>query len=232
MLSHMSQIEITANKIEKLKTYTADARMEKRNQIRERAKDMLSQVGWNDFSMDALAKASGVAKGTLYIYFQTKEDVFVAVYLNELKNWAEKLCAAKLNLRTQAEKVDLIEPMANLFAESFSGFNLMMDLSAGISASFYRNLSSSTRLELQSTEQVTLEQVALRLNRAFPKLQQHQACELVRAMLIAKDAAWTSRQRMLSANVFSHQEIVEQEVFESDLLRITRALLVQDLTTG
>ena len=41
------------------------------------------------FSMANLAKLAGVAKGTLYLYFATREEVFLALY-------GQALCAGAM----------------------------------------------------------------------------------------------------------------------------------------
>lgn len=38
-------------------------------------------------TMAALAREAGLAKGTLYLYFQTKEEIFLALVLEELGAW-------------------------------------------------------------------------------------------------------------------------------------------------
>lgn len=43
------------------------------------------------FSMGPLAKDAGVARATLYLYFPTREEVLLALYLEELRAWLEEL---------------------------------------------------------------------------------------------------------------------------------------------
>ena len=41
--------------------------------------------------MAALASRSGIAKGTLYLYFETREEVLLALYTERLRVWADAL---------------------------------------------------------------------------------------------------------------------------------------------
>ncbi len=41
--------------------------------------------------MAALAREVGLAKGTLYLYFHTKEEIFIALVLDELRLWVGTL---------------------------------------------------------------------------------------------------------------------------------------------
>ena len=47
--------------------------------ILDRADDLLARYGYARFTMDDLARAVGVGKGTLYLHFESKEDVALSV---------------------------------------------------------------------------------------------------------------------------------------------------------
>ncbi len=49
------------------------------------ARRMISERGFDAFTMADLAKAAGFAKGTLYLYFPTKEALFLAVLKEDLR---------------------------------------------------------------------------------------------------------------------------------------------------
>ncbi|HEY7092471.1 MAG TPA: TetR/AcrR family transcriptional regulator, partial [Ktedonobacterales bacterium] len=57
---------------------TARARA-KRDQIRAAAQRLFLELGYERASMDAIARAAGVSKQTLYRYYATKEQLFVDV---------------------------------------------------------------------------------------------------------------------------------------------------------
>lgn len=58
-------------------------------QILTAARVVLARREPHELLMDEIAREAGVAKGTLYIYFKSKEEIFLAVALEELK----KVCA-------------------------------------------------------------------------------------------------------------------------------------------
>jgi AcrR family transcriptional regulator len=70
-------------------TVRADARRN-RDRIVETARALFKAKGFNDVSMDEVAKAAGVGAGTLYRHFPTKEALYDAV----LEAWTEKVRAA------------------------------------------------------------------------------------------------------------------------------------------
>ena len=64
---------------------------EKRNQIMAGARQVFLEHGFDAASMGDIARAAGVSKGTLYVYFQNKEDLFAALVTSECSETAERL---------------------------------------------------------------------------------------------------------------------------------------------
>ncbi|MXQ12555.1 TetR/AcrR family transcriptional regulator [Microvirga makkahensis] len=63
----------------------------KRRQILEGARRVFLASGFDGASMGEIAKAAGVSKGTLYVYFDSKERLFSALTLEEKQGLAEVL---------------------------------------------------------------------------------------------------------------------------------------------
>jgi len=63
----------------------------KRRQIVEGARQMFLAHGFDAASMGDIAKAAGVSKGTLYVYFKNKEQLFEAIVMAECCGQAEGL---------------------------------------------------------------------------------------------------------------------------------------------
>ena len=49
------------------------------------------RVGFKKTSMDDVAAAAGVAKGTVYLYCESKQDLFAQAVENELHSWVESM---------------------------------------------------------------------------------------------------------------------------------------------
>ncbi len=54
-------------------------RLEREELILEHAQRLLGRDGFQDFNLDELARAVEYSKGTLYLHFETKEDIALAV---------------------------------------------------------------------------------------------------------------------------------------------------------
>jgi AcrR family transcriptional regulator len=63
----------------------------KRRQIMEGARTVFLASGFDGASMNDVARVSGVSKGTLYVYFASKEQLFEALIREERRQQAERL---------------------------------------------------------------------------------------------------------------------------------------------
>ena len=61
----------------------------RRHAVLEAAETHFLEVGYEAFSMSQLAKKIGLAKGTLYLYFQTREELFLTLYEQSLIRWSQ-----------------------------------------------------------------------------------------------------------------------------------------------
>ena len=61
----------------------------RRREVLEAAETYFLEVGYEAFSMSKLAKNIGLSKGTLYLYFQTREEIFLTLYDQSLIRWSQ-----------------------------------------------------------------------------------------------------------------------------------------------
>ena len=61
----------------------------RRQQILDAAAALFQEAGYEGFSVALLASKAGVVKGTLYLYFKTREEVFLALYDQSLNRVSE-----------------------------------------------------------------------------------------------------------------------------------------------
>ena len=84
----------------------------KRQQILDGARRIFIESGFASSSVEKIAKAAGVAKGTIYNYFDSKEALFVALIAGE--------CGGETQLPTLAQLLDApIEAVLNRFAHQW-----------------------------------------------------------------------------------------------------------------
>jgi len=77
------------------------ARTDEQKQLRRDAIFSCAQAhfidaGFEKFSMAVVAKLVGVSKGTLYLYFETREEILLALCLDKLEHWVPRLTATNV----------------------------------------------------------------------------------------------------------------------------------------
>jgi AcrR family transcriptional regulator len=77
--------------IERAAPVAADEDSSKRRQIVEGARQVFMAQGFDAASMGEIARVAGVSKGTLYVYFKSKEDLFEAIVQQECRANADQI---------------------------------------------------------------------------------------------------------------------------------------------
>ena len=108
---------------------SADQKSERRNAILAAADDHLRDVGFEAFSMGSLARIVGLAKGTLYLYFRTREEVFLCLSESKIDDWATALGDA---LRPGMKDVDFCEAFFRTAGEDATLLPMLMRLNTVI----------------------------------------------------------------------------------------------------
>ncbi|MEM2139770.1 MAG: TetR/AcrR family transcriptional regulator [Nitrososphaera sp.] len=81
---------------------------EVRGRIIRAAMESFAQTGYDKTKMDDIAKRLGLSKGTLYLYFKSKEDLFFGICehsMEEGKDDDSKLFTKKENAASDAEQI-------------------------------------------------------------------------------------------------------------------------------
>lgn len=71
---------------------------------------------YEELSMADTAEEAGVAKGTLYLYFRSKEEMFLALYTEELNAWFDELDRELANARGEASIAGFVEILSGSLA--------------------------------------------------------------------------------------------------------------------
>ncbi|MGH8279787.1 MAG: TetR/AcrR family transcriptional regulator [Gammaproteobacteria bacterium] len=93
-----------------------EQKAERRGAILQVALAGFADTAYDELTMDWIAGETGLAKGTLYLYFRSKEEVFLALCEQELTEWFNALDRALLTRRAEMSVNGLVE----LFAASFN----------------------------------------------------------------------------------------------------------------
>jgi AcrR family transcriptional regulator len=61
----------------------------RKKQIMEKAKELFAKKGYHPVTVDEIAQSCDVAKGTLYLYFNSKADLFIEIFVTAHKEILE-----------------------------------------------------------------------------------------------------------------------------------------------
>src|SRR5256885_6261117 len=77
----------------------------KRERILRAAVDVFAKNGYFNAKVSEIAKAAGVADGTIYLYFDGKEDLLVTIFREHTRNYLQSLEKALAHVRRPEERI-------------------------------------------------------------------------------------------------------------------------------
>lgn len=124
----------------------ADQKGERRKAILDAGRHLYCERGdMGRVTMDAVAHKAKLAKGTLYLYFQTKEHLFLAILEEELRDW---LAALKATLAC-VESPKNPRELARLLSSQLAGRPMMTALMACLPTTLENNIGEETAREFK-----------------------------------------------------------------------------------
>jgi AcrR family transcriptional regulator len=114
----------------KVRSVTEEEKRERRDEILEAARGRFRRFGYSKTTMEEIAADAGISKGTIYIYFQNKEDIFIELIKREVLEM-ERLMYGKIkdmdNVSQQLEAI-FTESMEYLRENPFMASLLRRDV--------------------------------------------------------------------------------------------------------
>ena len=77
----------------------------KRERILRAAVDVFAEYGYFNAKVAQIAKAAGVADGTIYLYFDGKEDLLITIFREHTRNYLRTLEQALANVNRAEERL-------------------------------------------------------------------------------------------------------------------------------
>ena len=103
------------------------AKLEREDSILTATEMLLRQSGYDSMTMQAVATAAGLAKGTLYLYFASRESLVIAVYGRLFDRWIDRFAVHKPELNG-------FDGFCRDFARHYSDDTLFLQLSGFINS--------------------------------------------------------------------------------------------------
>jgi AcrR family transcriptional regulator len=145
---------------------TTEYKSEVRQRIIESAVQCFARTGFDRTKMDDIANLSDVSKGTLYLYFKSKEDLFYGICESSLKKVKEQLNGmfiTKENLVSDAER------FYDYFQKGENRYHNIVILEMSIEATRNPRLRRVLRQHQANRHQVISEFIGLQMKKGFAR---------------------------------------------------------------
>lgn len=83
-------------------------RQERETLILKVAEDVLMEKGYHETSIDEIAARVGIAKGTVYLHFPSKEDLVIAIFERDMQQLLQSIDSTMDSMLTAREKIEAI----------------------------------------------------------------------------------------------------------------------------
>lgn len=137
----------------RVRAISESEKRERRQEILNAAGRLLLKQGYRDITVARIAQVAGLAKGTIFLYFQTKEDIFLSLVQDAMENWQLRLQEA---MSTRARKGN-ITSASDLVRTVTSSFNdgLIVKLFAMVDT-LEQNIDKRRALQFKSSLKTVL----------------------------------------------------------------------------
>ncbi len=149
------------------------AKQARRQDILDTAWSMLDDKDVANLSVAEIAKNAGLAKGTIYLYFHSKEEIFLALLEARLNQWLHQITA-------YLEKTDLsMSDLAQGLCEFVAANPKFMGLACSSNAILEQNVSRETAILFKRRLAAALAKVGNQAERVFPQLEEGKGTRLL-----------------------------------------------------
>jgi TetR/AcrR family transcriptional regulator len=140
--------------------------------ILEAAAELYETRDFDDVHMAAIAERVGLAKASLYEYFSTKDDVFLALAARDVQSWASDVEARLSRLRRpDADRI------AAAFTAALRGQARLLRLRLTVRSILERRPAAAAVADFQRSFFASMHRVAAALNAACPQLTPEEVTE-------------------------------------------------------
>ena len=94
-----------------MQTYATGGKNDKYRQILDGALKTFAEYGFHRAQVSKIAKAAGVASGTIYLYFKRKEDILICLFREKL---GELVCKFQADLEATTDARDALRRLCEL----------------------------------------------------------------------------------------------------------------------
>lgn len=153
---------------------------DKEQSILSAVEPLFAENSFEEISMAKIAEAARVAKGTLFLYFSTKEELFLRMMERGFAAWTEALINALAEVEAgESLNEGPIEEISRVLAASLEGREDLLRLLAILHSRIEANISLDAALRFKRELARRVERIAAQFARLFPGLDRERSLEAV-----------------------------------------------------
>lgn len=192
-------------------------------QIVSAASDLLKRLSYPDITMERIADHSRLAKGTLYLYFRTKESIFLRLYEDLLDSWYEEL----ERLARQSSAPVQAGSAARVIASALSNRPLLIHLHGILHSTLSHNIDFDSAGAFKQRQQERMLSLAAAMSRRISGLTNQRALTfLIRFQAVISGLAWAAVPPTFTSKAFEEPILAPFQIdFEQEVAAIAARLL-------
>lgn len=155
--------------------------------IMNAAGTVFCRVPYEGVTMLMIAKEAGTTRSNIYRYFNTREEIFLAIYMNDIAEWAEEVIMSFTDRLT-------IEDFASKWTELLCRQKRMLQLTPLLSLSLEKNSSEELYLKTKVTLYELTEKFSSIMRRVLPELSEEHIYRFILLHQALSAGAWPMSQ--------------------------------------
>jgi AcrR family transcriptional regulator len=151
-----------------------EQKLVRRQQILDTAWQLFQENDYDQVNIIDVAKGAGLAKGTVYLYFGTKEELFLALLSDQFEDWFDEIDDS---LQTDND-LAAAPALAEMLAETLAERPLLMRLFALLHPILEKNIKPEVALPFKQMLLDRISQTGALLETRLPFLEPGQGAQL------------------------------------------------------
>lgn len=146
---------------------TEEQKEERRSDILGAAAALLREEGLDGASLNGIAKRAGIAKSGVYTYFESREEIFLHLFLDDFEEFVKWAVEALAELAASNDATRI----ATVLAAGFVSRPRFCALNAALSPVLEQNVSEETVLEFKTAILGQAMELGLAIQGAIPRVE-------------------------------------------------------------
>ncbi len=153
----------------KLRAISDEDKTARRSAILLAALDLLDEDDYHDISVARIARRAGLAKGTIFLYFKTKEELFLQLQMREYTSWFEDVNQRLFDLLGHKKKIGVSEAVKTIMT-SIKKHPTMVRMAPLIHVILEHNIDYKTALDFKRFLLAEIRTTGMVIERCLPFL--------------------------------------------------------------